>query len=77
MHFVSIMRSLILKALCALLYSCGKGCLLLMGIDRRVCVLQYKCGKVCLSLLGTFTGPGWTAASTILQARMSIASITA
>ncbi|KAJ8607610.1 hypothetical protein CTAYLR_005764 [Chrysophaeum taylorii] len=32
----------------------------------------YENGKVCLSLLGTWTGPGWTEKSTVLQLIVSI-----
>lgn len=35
----------------------------------------YNCGKVCLSLLGTWSGPSWTPASTILQVLVSIQSL--
>jgi ubiquitin-protein ligase len=35
----------------------------------------YACGKVCLSLLGTWTGPSWTQASTLLQVLVSIQSL--
>eukprot|EP00172_Hildenbrandia_rubra_P004661 Plantae.Rhodophyta-Hildenbrandia_rubra.ctg988.p1 GENE.Plantae.Rhodophyta-Hildenbrandia_rubra.ctg988~~Plantae.Rhodophyta-Hildenbrandia_rubra.ctg988.p1 ORF type:complete len:940 (+),score=179.20 Plantae.Rhodophyta-Hildenbrandia_rubra.ctg988:2332-5151(+) len=35
----------------------------------------YACGKVCLSLLGTWSGPGWTKASTLLQVLVSIQSL--
>lgn len=35
----------------------------------------YACGKVCLSLLGTWSGPSWTPASTILQVLVSIQSL--
>ncbi|CDF34375.1 unnamed protein product [Chondrus crispus] len=35
----------------------------------------YSSGKVCLSLLGTWSGPSWTSASTILQVLVSIQSL--
>lgn len=35
----------------------------------------YSNGKVCLSLLGTWSGPSWTPASTILQVLVSIQSL--
>lgn len=35
----------------------------------------YASGKVCLSLLGTWSGPSWTSASTILQVLVSIQSL--
>lgn len=35
----------------------------------------YNSGKVCLSLLGTWSGPSWTPASTILQVLVSIQSL--
>lgn len=35
----------------------------------------YKNGKVCLSLLGTWSGPTWTPASTLLQVLVSIQSL--
>lgn len=35
----------------------------------------YNCGKVCLSLLGTWSGPSWTPASTLLQVLVSIQSL--
>jgi ubiquitin-protein ligase len=35
----------------------------------------YACGKVCLSLLGTWFGPTWTRASTLLQVLVSIQSL--
>lgn len=35
----------------------------------------YDSGKVCLSLLGTWSGPSWTPASTILQVLVSIQSL--
>lgn len=35
----------------------------------------YSNGKVCLSLLGTWSGPSWTSASTILQVLVSIQSL--
>lgn len=35
----------------------------------------YNTGKVCLSLLGTWSGPSWTSASTILQVLVSIQSL--
>lgn len=35
----------------------------------------YNNGKVCLSLLGTWSGPSWTSASTILQVLVSIQSL--
>jgi baculoviral IAP repeat-containing protein 6 len=35
----------------------------------------YACGKVCLSLLGTWSGPGWTPQSTLIQILLSISSL--
>lgn len=35
----------------------------------------YANGKVCLSLLGTWSGPGWTRESTVLQVLLSITSM--
>ena len=35
----------------------------------------YECGKVCLSLLGTWSGPGWSKESTLLQVLISIQSL--
>lgn len=35
----------------------------------------YASGKVCLSLLGTWSGPRWTSASTLLQVLVSIQSL--
>jgi len=35
----------------------------------------YKDGRVCLSLLGTWAGPSWTEASTLLQVLVSIQSL--
>lgn len=35
----------------------------------------YACGKVCLSILGTWTGPAWSPANTLLTVLLSIQSL--
>ena len=41
-------------------------------VSQRLNPNLYEDGKVCLSLLGTWSGPGWTPESTILQVLTSI-----
>jgi len=42
------------------------------AVPQRLNPNLYEDGKVCLSLLGTWSGPGWTPTSTVLQVLTSI-----